>query len=35
MSTVLEVEQDKGDEHFAAAVWHCCSERFIVYCRGL
>jgi hypothetical protein len=30
-STLLEVEQGEADEVFAAAVWHSCSEKFIVY----
>jgi hypothetical protein len=32
--TLLEAEQDEADELFAAAVWHCCSELFIV-CWGV
>jgi hypothetical protein len=31
-STLLEGEQDEADELFAAAVLHCCSGKFIVYC---
>jgi hypothetical protein len=33
-STLPKVEQDEEDEYFAAAVWHCCSEKFIDYCGG-
>jgi hypothetical protein len=33
-STLLEAEHDEEDELFAAAVWHCCGEKFIIYCGG-
>jgi hypothetical protein len=28
-NALLEAELDEADELFAAAVWHCCSEKFI------
>jgi hypothetical protein len=31
-STLIEAEQDEADELYTAAVWHCRSEIFIVYC---
>jgi hypothetical protein len=34
-STLLNADQDEADELFAAAVLHCCSGKFIVYCGVL